>query len=96
MINESIAESNKLDVDYGALIVRGEERTDLAIIPGSPADKAGLEENDIILELNNKRLDDNNPLAKAISQFKPGDEITLKILHKGDEKDVEVALEEMK
>jgi serine protease Do len=95
MINETIAESNKLEVDYGALIVRGEERTDLAVIPGSPADKAGLEENDIILELNGSRLDDNNPLAKVISQFKPGDEITLKVLHKGDEKEVKAVLKEM-
>ena len=95
-INKAIAEANKLDVEYGALIVRGEERTDLAVIPGSPADKAGLEENDIILEVNKKKVDDNNPLAKAISQFKPGDEVTLKVLHKGEEREIKVILEEMK
>jgi len=95
-INKAIAEANKLDVDYGALIVRGEERTDLAVIPGSPADKAGLEENDIISELNNKKIDSKNPLAKAIAKFKPGDEITLKVLHKVEEKEVKVKLEEMK
>ncbi len=95
-INKAIAESNKLDVEYGALIIRGEERTDLAVIPGSPADKAGLVENDIILEVNGKKIDDKNPLAKAIGKFKPGDEITLKVLHKGEEKEVKVKLEEMK
>lgn len=95
-INEVIAEANKLEVDYGALIVRGEERTDLAVIPGSPADKAGLEENDIILEINGWKIDNNNPLAKALSQFKPGEEITLKILHKGEEKEIKATLEEMK
>ncbi len=95
-INEAIAENNKLDVDYGALIVRGEDRTDLAVMPGSPADKAGLEENDIILEFNGQRIDDKNTLVRAISKFKPGDEITLKILHKGGEKEVKVVLEEMK
>jgi len=96
MMNETIAKDNNLNVDYGALIVRGEQRTDLAVIPGSPADKAGLEENDIILELNGQKINDQNPLAKAISQFKPGDEITLKVLHDGDEKEIRVKLEEMK
>ncbi len=95
-INKTIAEDNKLSVDYGALIVRGEERMDLAVIPGSPADKAGLEENDIILEIDDKKIDSNNPLAKAISRFKPGDEIELKILHDGEEKEVKLVLEEMK
>jgi len=96
IIDKTIAEANKLPVDYGALIVRGENKTDLAVIPGSPADKAGLAENDIILEVNGKKLNENNPLAKAISFFKVGDEITLKILHKGEKKDIKVRLEEMK
>ncbi len=95
-INKEIAKENKLNVDYGALIVRGEKRTDLAVIPGSPADKAGLEENDIILEVNGQKIDEKNPLVKVISQFKPGDEITLKVLHKGEEKEVKVTLGEMK
>jgi serine protease Do len=96
MINKSIAESNKLDVDYGALIIRGEEKTDLAVIPGSPADKVGLVENDIILEVNGEKIDQDYPLMKAIAKFKPGDEITLKVLHKGEEKEVKVKLEELK
>jgi len=49
ILNKEIAAENSLSVDYGALIVRGEKRTDLAVIPGSPADRAGLMENDIIL-----------------------------------------------
>lgn len=95
MINETIAEENKLDVDYGALVVRGEERTDLAVVPGSPADKAGLVENDIILELNGEKLDNVNNLAKQISKYNPGDEVKLKVLHRGEEKEVKVVLEEM-
>ncbi len=95
-INKAIAEENKLDVDYGALIIHGQKRTDLAVIPGSPADKAGLVENDIILEVDGKKITADYPLSRAIAQHNPGDEITLKILHKGEEKEVKVKLGEMK
>ncbi|RMD58924.1 PDZ domain-containing protein [Candidatus Parcubacteria bacterium] len=95
-INKQIAEKNNLDIDYGALIVRGSSRDELAVVPGSPADKAGLVENDIILEVNGQKIDETHPLNKVIAHFNPGDEITLKILHKGEEKEVKVVLEEMK
>ena len=96
IIDQTIAQANKLSVDYGAIIVRGDSRTDLAVVPGSPADKAGLAENDIILEINGQKINDNNPLANIIAKFKPGDEITLKIMRQAKEKTVKVKLEEMK
>jgi len=94
MINKTIAEKNNLDLDYGALIVRGEEAGDLAIIPGSPADKADLVENDIILEIEGQKIDGKNPLNKIISQYDPSDKIKMKIMHRGEEKEIEVTLEE--
>ncbi len=96
MIDEDIAKENQLSVDYGAIIVRGERRTDLAVVPGSPADKAGLQENDIIFEINGARLSINHSLAQEIARHKPGDTITLKILRKGGEKTVNITLEELK
>jgi serine protease Do len=96
LINREIAEENSLPVDYGALIVRGEKKTELAVIPGSPADKAGLEENDIILEVDGIKVDEDNPLAQLIQKHKPGDKIKLKVLHKGKEKIMEVELGELK
>ncbi len=96
LLNEEIAKSNNLDVDYGALVSRGETRTDLAVLPGSPADKAGLVENDIILELNGTKINEDNSLASLIATYAPGDKVKLKILHRGDEKTVEVTLGEYK
>lgn len=96
LINETIAKANHLPVNYGALIVRGEKVTDFAVTPGSAADKAGLKENDIILELNGQKITQENPLAKMIQKFKPGDEITLKVLSKGKEKTIKVVLGEYK
>jgi len=42
MLTEDIAKQNNLSITEGALVVRGDTRTDLAVIPGSPADKAGI------------------------------------------------------
>lgn len=94
-LNETIAESNNLPVDYGALVVRGDERTDLAVMPGSPADKAGLVENDIILEINGEKLEQDNPLYKVLFRYAPGEKVTLTILHRGEEKEVTATLGEM-
>lgn len=93
-LNKEIAEKNDLPIDYGALLVRGSQAGELAVVPSSPADKAGLEENDIILEINNVKIDQDRSLAKEIAKYNPGDEVSLKVLHKGEEKVMKVKLEE--
>lgn len=96
MITKSIAEQEKLPKDYGALVIRGQTNTDFAVIPGSPADKAGVVENDIILEANGQKLDDQHSLAGAVRGLNVGDTLTLRVYHKGSEKDVTVKLEASK
>jgi serine protease Do len=93
VINDKIQEMNGLLVNYGALILRGNQRGDLAIIPGSPADKAGLKEYDIILEIDGEKIDQESSLAKIIRKKKVGDKVELKVLSKGEEKQVEITLE---
>lgn len=92
--NKNIASENKLPFNYGALIIRGEKISDLAVIPGSPADKAELQENDIILEIDGKKVNEENDIAKIIRGKKVGDTIELKIWSKGKEKNINVVLEE--
>lgn len=93
-ITKEIAARNDLPLDYGVLIVRGEDRTDLAVIPGSAADRAGLTENDIILEIDGQKLDGSQSLASLLRTYSVGDEITLKVLQDGEEKTVTVTLDE--
>ncbi len=96
LIDEALAKKNSLSVDYGALILRGETMQDLAVIPGSPADKAGLIENDIILEIDGVKIDDNNTLVGLVNKHNVGDTINLKVLRKGKEVNIKVKLEERK
>lgn len=92
MVTPRLQEMNNLSVDYGALIARGETREELAVLPGSPADKAGLMENDIILEVNETSLQDTD-LATVLRNFSVGDELTLRVLHRGEEKNITLSLE---
>jgi serine protease Do len=92
-IDAAMKEANNLSVDYGVLVKPGTSTTDLAVIPGSPADKAGIVENDIILDVDGVKLDDTNSLSDIIRGKSIGQVITLTILHKGVQKNVSVTLE---
>ncbi len=94
LITPELKQQNNLSVDYGALIVRGQNSGELAIVPGSPADKAGLVENDIILEADGQKITTTNTLSQMIQKHNVGDTMTLKILHNEAQKTVKVILGE--
>lgn len=96
IINEEIQKKNNLPYGYGVLIIRGEEREELAVIPGSPADKAGIVENDIILEADGVAITEAETLSRIIAKHKTGDSISIKIYHKGKEEIKPIVLEEKK
>ncbi len=52
---------------------------------GGPADKAGLKAGDVIVALNGKAVANSGDARAALSQFKPGDKITVDI-KRGEEK----------
>jgi len=93
ILNKEIAKYHKLVRDYGALIVR-EVLGERAVIKGSTAEKAGLKEYDIILEINGEKINEKNPLANLLQKYKIGEEISLKILREGKEKNLKLKLEE--
>ena len=95
LINKTIQEQGKLPVDYGVLIMGGDQANEPAVTPDSAAEKAGIVEGDIILEFNGTKLDQNHQLGDLILKQNVGDKITLKILHKGQEKIIEVVLGEI-
>ncbi len=94
MIDAEYAKANTIAVDHGALVQRGDDGKTVAVIPGSPADKAGIEENDIIITVDDVTLDENHPLHVVLRQKTVGDVITMKVLHDGVEKTVTATLAE--
>ena len=96
LINKAIQEKNNLPFDYGVLVIRGSNPAELAVTPGSAAEKAGIVENDIILEIDNIKIDQKNTLTKLILKHKVGDKIILKVFHQGEEKILETVLGEWK
>ena len=85
-INEDIYEAMELESMQGTII--GE------VVPGSPADKAGLEVSDIIVGFEDQKINNGSELKNLISNSIPGSKIKLKILRSGRNEDIDVVLEE--
>ncbi len=65
------------------------------VVPGSPADKAGLKVGDIIVEYNGEKLKDARDLQFKVMKTKPGTKVELKVIRKGKEKVVSVIIGEL-
>jgi len=65
------------------------------VAKGSPAQKAGLMRDDIILEINNKQVKDVNGLRNLIAQSKAGEKLNLRIFRAGREYNVLVTVVEL-
>ena len=85
-INEDIYEAMELESMQGTII--GE------VVPDSPADKAGLEESDIIIGFEDQKINNGSELKNLVSNSIPGSKIKLKILRSGKNEDIYVVLEE--
>ena len=93
LISKEIAKANSLSINHGAWILRGTNVSDVAVIPGSPADKAGLKENDIITKINGEEITEDNSLTKILQKYNVGDSIDLTVLRQGKEENVKLTLE---
>jgi len=98
-ITKELKERFNLPIDFGALVIsepdvsRGIKQ---AVVPGSPAARAGLKEADIILEIGNKKITADQPLDEALQNFKIGQQLPLKILRHGRQKTLKIILGEKK
>ena len=57
-----------------------------SVSEGSPAEKAGLKEKDVITKLNDKSIDGPKSLYEAVGEYKVDDKVTITYLRDGKEK----------
>lgn len=81
--SESLIEA--LDLPRGAAVI---ER----VMPGTSADRSGIQAGDIIVRVNGNDLTNHNQLSLWIGNMKPGDTVELTVNRDGDEETFEVEL----
>lgn len=92
MLNPRLAEKNKLPVSYGALVVAGQGNDERAVIDGSPAQKAGIKEGDIIVKVDGEELKERD-LVSVLRTKSVGQTVVFTILRDAQETEVSVVLE---
>jgi S1-C subfamily serine protease len=91
-IDAQTAKDNKLPVDHGAWIHTTTGDTGPAVTKSGPGEAAGLKDGDIVTKINDQVVDTVHPLDAILSQYSPGDHITLTVLRDGTETTVVVTL----
>ena len=96
MLNSELKDKYTLPVDYGALVIKDHIPGSQAVVPQSPADKAGVKENDIILEINGIKLTEKTELADVVETCKVGDTINMLVSRNDTRVPLKAILEERK
>ncbi len=83
-LTKDIAETMGLKVDKGALVSE--------VVKGSPADKAGLKRGDVIIKVNDTKINNSGDLQDAIRSKKAGTKVTLTVIRDNNEMTIDVTL----
>lgn len=85
-VDKDLSDAFNLNIDHGAIIndVYGD----------SPADKAGLKEDDIIISFNGNKIFDYDDLIDNLEDSKPGDKVDLTIMRDDKQMDINITLGE--
>jgi len=94
-LNDILKEKLNLPFNYGALITK-ETKHDEAVIPQSPAYIAGLKENDIILECNNKQINEKYSILDILEEKSVGDILEFLVWRNNKKFKIKVKLSERK
>ena len=83
-VDEVTAKAVKLPKVYGALVQD--------VIKDSPSEKAGIEQGDVIIEIDGKEINSTNELQSIIIKHSIGEKVKVKVWRKGNELEKTVTL----
>ncbi|MDQ5847710.1 MAG: DegQ family serine endoprotease [Pseudomonadota bacterium] len=86
-LTKELAQSFKMDATSGAVVV--------AVEPGAPAEKAGVQIGDVVLAWNGKKIDDPNELPRLVAAIKPGADATMTVWRTGKPETLRVSVGEV-
>jgi len=84
-LTPGLATSLDLDRDTKGIIIT-------EVVEGTPAEEAGLQQYDVIVELDGEAVGNNNEFLNRVAMYKPGTKIKLIILRDGDRKPITIKL----
>jgi serine protease Do len=87
-VTEDIAQNLSLKESKGALV--GD------VVPGDPADRAGIRAGDILYEMDGKKIEDSHDLLRHVASLPIGKEIAVKAFRDGEFKSFKVMISERK
>src|SRR5262249_48679706 len=84
-INEDMAKTIKgLGEAHGALVSE--------VTSGSPAEKAGVKPDDVVVNVDGRKVESNNDLSRYIASKSPGTTVKLTVLRNGNEQAISIVL----
>jgi serine protease Do len=85
-LTRAVAEGNDWDVHSGILVS--------SVAAESPAEKAGLRQDDVIVEFNGRPVSNQAQFRLLVAETEVGSKVRLKVYRAGEYKDLQVTLEE--
>lgn len=85
-VTATIARNFDLPVERGIYLT--------VVADGSPAEDAGLEPNDVVVEVDGEAIRNNGELLAILAERQPGDTVTFTYYRGGDEREAELTLAE--
>ncbi|HSI93921.1 MAG TPA: trypsin-like peptidase domain-containing protein [Jiangellaceae bacterium] len=97
VIAEQLVESGTATharLEIGVNDVRGDTTGALVadVVPGGAADTAGLQQGDVITQIEDLAVNDAESLIAAVRAFRPGDDVSLTVVRNGESLTVDVTL----
>ena len=94
LLNPLLKKRFRLPVEHGAFVLREGVPGRPAVLPNSSAHKAGIQEADIILELNHTPISEKTGIEDILEKTPLGEQIPVRILRDGEERTLTLTAEE--